>query len=100
MGSSVDTVPSAMQQAFDFTLTRTPPDPLQWLLQAVMSPSEEAVRKALKDYVLPLFDGSRGRTFSILCPSKSKRVIEAGLQSLDPPFSFVTLNVRELSHVG
>lgn len=82
-----DTVPSAMSQSFGQWQKRLAPDHAQWLLSEVQSVTAEAVRAALQKYVLPLFDGSRGRAVSLVCPQQKKDELLSGLRQMSPPFS-------------
>eukprot|EP00927_Polykrikos_kofoidii_P013205 TRINITY_DN15735_c0_g1_i1.p1 TRINITY_DN15735_c0_g1~~TRINITY_DN15735_c0_g1_i1.p1 ORF type:complete len:1115 (+),score=199.42 TRINITY_DN15735_c0_g1_i1:60-3404(+) len=80
----VDTVPSAMGEAFTNTLSRVPMDQLQWLLKEVQNVTEASVRAALQKHILPLFDGSCSRIVSLVCPAQKREQMQAGLTKLSP----------------
>lgn len=92
----VDTVPSAMEQAFGNTLSRVPMDQLQWLLKEVQGVTEASVRAALRTHVLPLFDGSCGRVVSLVCPAQKREEVQASLTKLSPPFQVAHFEVDSL----
>lgn len=93
----VDTVPSAMDEAFANTLARLPADQLQWLLKEVQNATAASVSAALKTHVLPLFDGSRGRTVSMICPAQKLEQVKADMRTLSPPFHLKHYDVDELA---
>mmetsp|Transcript_124672 Transcript_124672/g.233120 ORF Transcript_124672/g.233120 Transcript_124672/m.233120 type:complete len:1137 (-) Transcript_124672:25-3435(-) len=89
----VDTIPSAMGEAFDNTLSRVPLDQLQWLLKEVQAVTLETAQAALRKHVLPLFTGLNGRTVSLVCPAQKRKQVEEGLQALKPPFQVMHMEV-------
>jgi len=93
---SVDTIPAAMSMAMARMLSQEPPDQLQRLLKEVQDVTPESVKAAMQKYVLPLFDGSKGRVASMVCPATKKATIEEGLAKLEPPFKIVHLDVESL----
>merc|ERR1712183_880294 len=76
------------------SLKRQPPDQLQWLLREVQQVTEKEVRAALQTHVLPLFNGSCGRTVSIVCPAQKREELEDGLSKLAPTFQVVHFDVE------
>lgn len=95
----VDTVPGAMGEAFANTLQRCPPDQLQWLLKAVQNVTEESVQSAMQKHVLPLFDGSCGRTVSMVAPAQKREELEEAVAKLEPPFKVRHLDVDAFVNV-
>jgi len=89
----VDTVPGAMGEAFGNMLERCPPDQLQWLLKAVQSVTEDSVRAAMQKHILPLFDGSAGRTVSMVAPAQKRAELEEAVAKLEPPMKVLHLDV-------
>jgi len=85
-----------MDEAFEKTIRREPPDQLEWLMKEVQAVTEESVRAALKKHVLPLFTGSKGRTVSLVCPEAKAKKTKAGLLKLKPPFKVAHFNVEAL----
>ncbi|CAE7907332.1 unnamed protein product [Symbiodinium necroappetens] len=95
----VDTVPGAMGEAFANTLQRCPPDQLQWLLKAVQNVTEESVQSAMQKHVLPLFDGSCGRTVSMVAPAQKREELEEAVAKLEPPLKVRHLDVDAFVNV-
>mmetsp|Transcript_23076 Transcript_23076/g.64999 ORF Transcript_23076/g.64999 Transcript_23076/m.64999 type:complete len:1253 (+) Transcript_23076:22-3780(+) len=89
----IDTIPGAMGQAFDNTIVQQPPDQLQWLLKEVQGTTADSVQAAMKSYILPLFDGSKGRMVSLMCPAQKRSKIQAELRKVKPAFNVVHLDV-------
>ncbi|CAK0856196.1 unnamed protein product [Prorocentrum cordatum] len=89
----VDTIPSAVGEAFNGALLQLPPDQLQWLLKAVQKVSEDEVRAALRKHLLPLFTGECGRRVSIVCPAAKRAALEEALAKLEPPIKVVHMEV-------
>ncbi|CAE7520471.1 unnamed protein product [Symbiodinium sp. CCMP2592] len=88
-----------MGEAFANTLQRCPPDQLQWLLKAVQTVTEDSVRSAMQKHVLPLFDGSCGRTVSMVAPAQKREELEEAVAKLEPPFKVRHLDVDAFVNV-
>eukprot|EP00929_Paragymnodinium_shiwhaense_P095918 TRINITY_DN57241_c0_g1_i2.p1 TRINITY_DN57241_c0_g1~~TRINITY_DN57241_c0_g1_i2.p1 ORF type:complete len:628 (+),score=186.29 TRINITY_DN57241_c0_g1_i2:156-2039(+) len=93
---SVDTKPCALDMAFFGALAGRSPEHLAKQLKAVQAVTEEQVEKALRKYVLPLFDGAAPRIASLVCPATKLKKTAAQLRSLKPPMKLASFTVDQL----
>lgn len=94
---SVDTASSAMSDAFLHWVKREPEDQVQRLLKAVQEVTCEDVQRVMSQYVLPLFDGSKGRLVSMLIPQQRRWHVQRELAAMSPPFRLCQFQVDELA---